>query len=448
VLASFLMPFAASSVTIALPTISRELGMDAISLSWVPSIYILVSAMFLVPFGRLADIHGRKKIFLIGMTIFSIAYLLIGLAPSGALLVTFRGLQGFGGAMIAGTSISILASVYPASERGRVLGINVACVYLGLSTGPLFGGVMTEYWGWRSLFLLLFPIALLVVVVTKWKLKGEWAEARGERFDLVGSAIYSVMLLLTMYGISLLPSPSGFATIGMGATGLGIFMLWENRTKSPVLDLKLFRNNRVFAFSNLAALINYLAGFSVGFLLSLYLQFIVGFSAEQAGFVLIAQPVMQALFSPLAGRLSDKIEPRIVASSGMALTFIGLLLFSTIDRQTSLWLIIPNLMMMGLGFALFSSPNTNAVMSSVEKQAYGVAGSIISTMRLTGNMLGMGTAMLLIALFVGPVQIGPHNYEGFITCVKLDFMISAILCLIGIFASLARGKLRQANPIQ
>jgi len=209
-----------------------------------------------------------------------------------------------------------------------------------------------------------------------------------------------------------------------------------------VLDIDLFRQNRVFAWSNVAALINYAATFAVAFLLSLYLQYVKGLSPQGAGFVLVASPVVQAIFSPSAGRLSDRIEPRIVASTGMGLTALGLLLLVFVTEQTGLGFIVGSLALIGFGFALFSSPNTNAVMGSVEKKCYGVASAILATMRQTGMMLSMGLVMLIFAVYLGRVQITPEYHAAFLKSMHTAFIVCTVLCLGGIFASLTRGKVR------
>jgi MFS family permease len=206
--------------------------------------------------------------------------------------------------------------------------------------------------------------------------------------------------------------------------------------------MNLFLHNITFAFSNLAALINYSATFAVTFLLSLYLQYIQGLTPQHAGMILISQPLVMAIFSPLAGRLSDKIEPRVVASIGMGFTAAGLFLFTFIGNDTPLGFITTGLVLLGFGFALFSSPNTNAVMSAIEKRSYGVGSATLGTMRLTGQMLSMGIAMLIFAIQIGSARITPENYPVFITSVRTAFLIFAGLCFAGIFASLARGKVR------
>jgi len=441
-IASFLYPFILSAVNIALPTIGKELSLDAVMLGWIATAYLLSSATLLVPFGRIADIYGRKKIFTCGIVVLAISSLLSGMANSATMLISCRVFQGVGGAMLAGTAVALLTTVFPANERGKALGINVAATYLGLSLGPVLGGILTQHLGWRSIFFLSALLGLAILGVVFWKLKGEWTGAKGEKFDLAGSVIYVLGLVALVYGFTLLPAMSGVWLIVGGIIGLSAFTRWEMRTRSPVLDISLFKNSKAFTLSNVAALINYSATFAVTFLISLYLQYVKGFNPESAGLILVAMPAMQAIFSPLAGRLSDRIEPRLIASAGMVLTTVGLVIFIFLNEETPLALIIGNLVLMGFGFALFSSPNTNAVMSSAPNTAYGVASATLATMRQVGMVLSMGIAMLMFTLYIGRVQITPEYYSLFQQSMNTAFIIFAILCFGGIFASLARGKVR------
>ena len=296
---------------------------------------------------------------------------------------------------------------------------------------------------WRSLFYFNVPFGLIIIVLVFWQLKGEWAEAKGERVDLPGSFLYALTLLLIMVGLSLLPAGSGIGLIGAGAIGVTSFLLLEVRTKSPILNVKVFKHNPVFAFSNLAAFIHYSSTFAVTFLMSLYLQYIKGLSAQGAGVILISQPLMMAAFSPLAGRLSDRIEPRVIASLGMACTCLAIYLLSFLVETTGLPYIIFALLLLGFGFALFSSPNTNAVMSSVEKRYYGVASGTIGTMRLIGQMFSMGMALMIFSILIGKVSITPVLFPLFLKSVKIALIINGTLCFIGIFLSLARGKIQR-----
>ena len=444
--AAFLPAFINSAINVALPPIGAEFGMDAVLLGWVVTAHLLAMAVFMVPLGRAADIAGRKKFFTLGMATYTIFSLFCAFPPSGSVLIILRFFQGMGSSMIFGTSVALLTSVFPPGERGRALGINVTAVYLGLSLGPFLGGVLTQYLGWRSIFLVNVPLGLCVVILTVRKLKGEWIEAAGERFDLFGSAIYGLALVFAIYGLTSLPSITGAGFLGLGMAGLIAFVLVELRSDSPVLNVRLFRENRVFALSNLAALINYGATFAVAFVLTLYLQTVKGLSPLHAGLVLVAQPAVQTILSPWAGKLSDRIEAQVVASAGMGITAGGLFLLAVgLDGETSLVLIVAILALLGVGLALFSSPNTNAIMSSVEKRYYGVASGMVGTMRSIGMMASMAIAMTALSIFMGRVQVTPEVYPQFLESMTAILSVFVVLCIVGIFASLARGKMRKGG---
>jgi EmrB/QacA subfamily drug resistance transporter len=443
VLAGFLTPFDGSAVNVALPTIGAEFHMDAVALSWVATAYLLSSVVFLVPFGKIADTYGRKKIFLFGLAVFGLASFLMTMVPTAESLVAVRVFQGFGVSMIYGTSVAILTSVFSPGERGRALGIYITAVYLGLTVGPFLGGIMTDTYGWRSIFYINIPIAISVILLVIWKLGGEWAECRREKFDYAGAVLYGLAIVAVMYGFSELPSVVGGALILSGIGLAVVFILFGQRQQHPVLDLRLFSESRVFTFSSLAALINYSATFAVSFLLSLYLQFTRGLSPENTGIILIAAPVMQAAFAPFAGRLSDRIDASIIASVGMGITALGVFMLVFLSDTTPLGYIVIALAVLGIGFGFFCSPNTNAIMSAVEKRYYGVASGIVSTMRLIGQMLSMGIATMIFAIVLGHVEITPEYYPAFDTSIHYAFVLFTILSIIGIYASLIRNEKRQ-----
>lgn len=440
--AAFLTPFLGAALNVALPSIAKEFNADAILLNLTATVYLLSTAMFLLPFGRLSDIVGRRRVFSYGLVIFTISVTLGALAPSMILLIVFRVFQGIGSAMIFGTGIAILTSIFPPGERGRALGINVAAVYIGLSAGPPFGGLLTQYLGWRSIFWVLVPIGIIAFFLLRIKIKSEWAEAKGENFDWKGTLFYMFTLLFIMLGFSLIPEWYGYAFIVIGGLLLFLFIRFENSISNPLLEIKLFRFNRVFAMSNLAALINYSATFGVGFLMSLYLQYIKGLEPRDAGMILVVQPLIMAVFSPLTGRLSDRIQPQIIASVGMIFTTVGLVLLIFLGMDTQIPYIILILSLLGIGFALFSSPNTNAIMSSVERKHMGVASGSVGTMRMIGQMLSMSIVLILFSVLIGKTEISPEVHDAFIRSMQIAFMIFAILCFGGIFASVARGKMK------
>jgi len=437
-ISSFLTPFMGSSVNIALPAIGEAFSMDALTLNWVSTSYLFASAVFLLPFGRLADITGRKRIFAWGNAILTAGSLLMVLCPSAGFVIAMRILQGLGSSMIFGTGVAILTSVYPPKERGRALGINVAAVYLGLSLGPFIGGVLTGRFGWESIFFVSALIGLAVLVLTVFGVRESHAGTGS--IDLIGSLIYSGSLMAAMYGFSRIPETEGVVLVLLGASGILAFLSWEKKADDPLIGIGLLTRNRQFAMSNLAAFIHYSATFAITFLMSLYLQYIKNMSPQQAGLILVSQPLVMTVFSPLAGRLSDRIQPRLLASAGMTVTSLGLSLLAFLDEASGLPEILAPLVVVGLGFAFFSSPNTNAVMGAVDRQQYGLAGGFLSTMRVLGQALSMGIALVLFALFIGANALSPALYPAFMKSMKAGFIIFSLLCGLGIFASLARGE--------
>jgi len=441
-LSSFLTPFMGSAVNVALPNMAKDLSMTALSLSWVASSFILAAAIALVPLGRIADIYGRKRIFLYGAIIFTFASFLCMWSKTQFFLIFARVIQGIGGAMIFSTGTAMLVSAYPVGERGKILGINLAAVYSGLTIGPFIGGLLTEHLGWRYIFLFTVILGIFIIAIA-CLIKEEWSEAKDESFDIVGSILYAVALFAIMYGFSLLPAWKAGFLIGMGAFCLFFFIRQQLTRPFPLLDIRLFLDNKVFAFSNLAALINYCATFAVTFLLSLYLQHIKLLTPSQTGIILIAEPVVQAFFSPFAGRLSDRFEPQIIASIGMALNVIGLIPLIFIHSDTGIYYIVSCLILLGIGFALFSSPNVNATMSAVGNKFFGVASATLATMRLTGQMFSMGITMLIFAVILGNNPISEASNPLLLKSIQVIFFLLAIICFGGIFASAARGKVHK-----
>ena len=440
---SFVTPFMGSSINVALPAIEKTFHIDAVLLSWVATSYLLAIGVSLVPMGRLADIYGRKRILAAGFACFTVSSLLSSLAWSAYALILFRIVQGIGSGMIFGTSMAILTSVFPPHERGKVLGISVSSVYIGLSSGPFVGGILTQHISWRSLFVVTFVLCVIVLRLILFRLKGEWADAKGEPFDIPGSLIYSLSLIFLITGFSLLPDKKSIVLLILAGIGIVFFFMWENKTSFPVFQVDLLLKNKTFALSNAAALIHYSATFAITFLLSLYLQYIKGLNAQTAGLVLVSQPVMMALFSPLAGRISDTIEPRIIASIGMGITSIGLMILTLLTAQSKILFVVSVLLLMGLGFALFSSPNMNAIMSSVDRRFLGIASGSAGTMRVLGQLFSMGMATLILSLIMGRVPITEEVYPLLMKSMRIILMLFACLTFLGIFASLVRGSVRK-----
>lgn len=440
-IASFITPFMANAINIAIPAIGAEYTSGLSLLNWVVSGFLLSSAAFLLPFGRLADLFGRKKIFLIGMVFLAAASLGCALAPSLAMLVIFRILQGIASAMIFSTAMAILTSVVPPHSRGKALGLNSAATYIGLSSGPVLGGLITSALSWRGIFYFNFLLAVIVIVLTLWKLKGEWKGAAGS-LDGWGAVLCVAAQALLLFGLSDLTA--GFLYQACFITGvilLAAFIVYEKRYKSPLIPVTAIARNKPFAFSNLATLINYSATFALAYVMSLYLQTALGIDTAVSGLVLLVQPVIMAVLSPVTGTLSDKIRPAILASLGMGISALGLFFFIFLSTETPLALIIANLAFIGLGFALFASPNTNAVMGSVDKTLYGVASSLMGNMRLLGQSVSMAIVALITSVIMRDLSIGSPGYVAqLMVSFKFAFIIFAVLCVLGVFASMVRGK--------
>lgn len=442
-LASFMTAFVGSGLNVALPIIGKEFTSSALTLSWISTIYLLTTAALLVPAGKLSDTYGRTIFFKSGVLIFTFSSLVGGFAGSELMLLISRGLQGIGAAAIFTTSMAILVIVYPPQQRGKAIGINTAAVYTGLSSGPFIGGFITASLGWEYIFFITAFIGVFILAFTALYLNSEWKEERTGKFDLTGSLILLMIIVFIMVGVSLLPKALGFGLIILGLISAVAFYYYEQKITNPLLNILLFKENRTFTLSSSAALINYSATFAIAFLMSFYLQSIKMLSPKEAGIILITQPIVQAIFSPLAGKLSDMFEPRIVSSSGMAIITIGLIVFCFLSPELSFIIIVGNLAMLGLGFALFSSPNANAIMSSVEKKFYGIASSTLALVRLIGQMMSMGIVIVIFTVFIGGRQITLENQNEFLQSTHVAFILFSVLCLFGVFLSLSRGKIHK-----
>lgn len=444
-IAHFLMPFMMSAVAVALPAIGREFQPSVIQLGLVETVYILSASIFLLAMGRMADIHGRRRIFQIGIVVFTLVGGLLSQAWSIEAMIGLRFLQGMGGSMVMATTLAIVVSVFPREERGKALGIAIASVYAGISCGPFFGGLLVNTLGWRSLFYLSVPLGALTFLVSLAKLRGEWAEARGEPFDWFGSVVYACSLVLLITGASNLDGGIWAWVLGaVGTGGLGLFLLIEARIDYPILNIALLRDNRVFALSNLAALLNYAATFGITFFLSLYLQYVKGLNPQQAGALLMIQPLVQAVFSPLCGRLADRFPAAKVATIGMTLCAAGLGLSATIKAGTPIWLVVLMLVILGFGFALFSSPNVSVIMGSVPARYLGVAAGLNGSVRTLGMMTSMTIITIIFSILMGGQTVTEETLPAFLSSMHAALLVFCGLCIIGIFCSF--GRFEKAAP--
>ena len=446
-LSAFSTPLMLSAVNVAIPTIAEDLQMSAVSLSWIPMAYLMTSAMFVLIFGRLADLYGRRRIFLFGTAAVIVSSIVASAAPNSTVLLIARSMQGLSTAMLYATQIAIISSVFPGNKRGQYIGILVSIIYIGLASGPLLGGILVDAYGWRASFLVQVPLAITALYLGVFKIDVEWRAPpqanNGAAFDLGGAINYALAILLLCVGVSLLPQTRALLLIACGIAALYWFITQAKQKPDPIWDVSLFFTNRVFTASCLAALLMYSATYANVLLISLYLQYLKDFSATEAGLIMMIQPAVMAAFSPLAGRLSDRFEARLLVSLGMVFTVFGLALLSQLQSSSSISSIIIPLMITGLGFSLFSTPNSNAILASVDVKHLGNASSAIATMRILGQVSSMIIVTLVLALMLGPIQIGPAHFPLLEHSIQISFMIAAMICLPGLFFSITRGKTQQ-----
>ncbi len=436
-IAAFLVPFMGSSLNLALPEIGKTFSLKAIALTWMATAYLISTAIFQIPFARVADIVGRKKIFLLGVSIFTLCSFLCAFASSGTALIILRFCSGIGSSMMMGTNIAILSSLFSTEKRGKALGINTAVVYASLAVGPFLGGILTHYFGWQSIFFFTTGIGIFVLISYHFLLKGEWVEARGEKFDIAGSFLYGAGLAAVIYGFSSLPDIAGFICLGAGIVTFFCFIYYEKQQKFPVFNVRLFSGNKTFTLSSLAALINYAATAAIAFMLSIYLQYVRGLDAQTAGLILISQACVQSVFSLIAGSLSNRIMPSKMATLGMMIIVVGISGLITLDTETPFWFIVILLASLGVGFGIFSAPNTNVIMGSVDKKYYSQASATTGTMRLAGQAFSMGIAGMAISFYVGNSEI-VDKLPAFLQSMQMTFIVFAGLCVMGVYASTAR----------
>ncbi|UZP68423.1 MFS transporter [Desulfovibrio mangrovi] len=445
--AHFLMPFMMSAVGIALPTMGREFHATAMQMGLVETVYVLSASIFLLSMGRLADMHGRRRLFQLGIALFTVMAGFLAFAWSAEAVIALRFLQGIGGSMVMATSMAMVVNAFPANVRGRALGIAVSSVYAGISCGPFIGGVIVSHWSWRAVFLLCVPLGLAAFLLTTFRLRLEKVTSGKEPFDWKGSIIYATSILVLILGASNLDiGPWAYVSLAIGGIGLVLFVRFESRQPYPLLPVGLFRGNRIFAFSNLAALLNYAATFGVAFFVSLYLQYIKGMTPAQAGTVLMIQSVVQAALSPFCGRLADRYPAANVATLGMILCVAGLALAATVGETTPLWHLYVMLVLLGGGFALFSSPNTTVIMGSIEPAHLGVASGLVASMRTLGMMSSMTIITVVFSMLLGGHAITVETYPAFLRSMQLGLSIFAGLCCLGVFCSL--GRLGRKEDVQ
>lgn len=441
-MAAFISPFMGSAMNLSVPAISSEFSAGAVSMGWIITSYLLTSTALMVPIGRFADIHSKKKVFVAGTVLFTVFSAMCAFSTSIGMLIFFRLCQGTGGGMLFSTNSAIIAENFPAEIRGRLMGFSVMFTYLGLTLGPVIGGVLNHILGWRSVMAItaVYSISMIAVAVMFIQDNGHVAaDSDSASADITGCVLYAAASAAFLYGLTDFTTYDYAKVIFFcSLILLALFVLRELKAQSPMLDLRIFTESRGFTLSNVAALLNYGASFSISYMMSIYLQSVRGMNSSVAGIILITTPLVQAAFSPLAGRLSDRHSPYVLASIGMSLTCAGIVMLIFTRADTPMPYMLTAFAVNGLGFAFFSSPNSNAIMSSVKPNRYGVASSVMSTSRTVGQTASMAVVTMIVGAVVGNIALADAGTSSIMSAIHITFTVCAVLSGIGIACSASR----------
>lgn len=431
---SFFTVFAVNAVTIVIPSIASEYHMSNIIQNWITIIFLLVVAVLSVPAGQISGKYGLKKVTIVSVILFIIISIANVLVTSQEQFLACRLILGISLAFINVTSMAMIVSAFPPEERGTALGINITGVYIGLSLSPVLGGILNYNLGWRSVVLFGVPFLFVILVLLLTRISDEWITFKGIPIDIKGSISYGVGMALFMYGFTILNTQQGIILTVLGIAILVVFGIIELRQNHPVFDIRFFKNHK-FLSANFASLCAYLATYAVTTILNYHLQYIKGLDSQTAGIILLAAPLCQVVLAPIAGRLSDKFVPQILAAMGMALGTISLFLFSSLNGQTPIEYLIISMIIYGIGFGLFSPPNTNVIMGSVPPKDTSIASASVATMRTVGQAMSMGILTLVFAFVMGDVPIIEKYYPLLTQSCQITCIICVVLCVLSVFAS-------------
>ncbi|RBQ23673.1 putative multidrug resistance protein MdtD [Candidatus Methanobinarius endosymbioticus] len=432
---SFITAFSTSAIAVALPAIATEFAIDAILQNWLATSFLLAVATFSVPFGKLSEKYGLKKFFIMGMIIFILGSIGVSLSFSAYSVIFFRVIQGIAGALLNVAGFAMITEALSPNERGKGIGINVSCVYIGLTLAPVLGGILTQNFGWPSIFYIIIPLLFIPLIITILKVKEEWITGHKDPFDFIGTIIYFIGILLFMYGFTILNELNGIILTVLGLILLIGFAIWELRQKFPVFEVKLFKNSK-FSSSSLAALISYLATFIVTYILNYHLQYIEGMDPQVTGIILIVTPALMAIIAPFSGKLSDKIDPQILSAIGMGFVAVAIFILTFLEKGTPLYVIVIAMILQGIGYGIFSSSNTNSIMGSVPRKFASLASATVSTVRVIGQTMSLGMLTVIFAVVMGSVPIIPKYFPLLTQSSQIACIISVVLCVIAVIASL------------
>ncbi len=435
-LSQFAIPFMFSGVGITLPTLGKDLGASAVELGLIESVYLGAAAAFLLPAGKLADLTDKKYLFKAGLVIFALMTLLLGLTHNIELFIGMRFLQGIAGAVLLATNMAILTELIPKEHLGKAIGIAVGSVYMGLTTGPLVAGVITTHWGWEYVYFMGGSLISLVALISLFKIPHD-KKFKFVKIDLIGSLLIIFSISSLIAGSSLLKTGLlGPLLLCLGVILMMMFIYEQKRSKHPLINLNLFVINNRLTTALMAQFINYAGTFGITFLFSIYLQTIKKMTPQEAGMVMIISPIIMAFLAPVFGKLSDKVSPAKLSLSGMSACLIATIIALTVSATTPMWVIYVQFVFMGVGFAMFSSPNMKIILSSVERNLLSMASAITALLRSLGMVISLICISIFLSLFMGHREIIAENSAYYLKAMHFSILSFVILMVIGVVISL------------
>lgn len=432
-LATVIVAFLLNAAPVALPSIAKAFAMNNILQNWVDTIYLLSIAVFSIPCGKLCQKYGIKNLLKLGIIIFFIGTLGTGISQNATMLLFFRIVLGIGSAILNVASIALIVEGMPDKKKGPALAIAVAAVYIGIALAPILGGSLIFNFGWQSLFYATLPVILINYYLVHI-INDEWKHEDEHKFDIFGTTLYSIGIILFIYGFTRILEFTGEIITLTGIILLVIFALWELRNKNPIFEMRLFKNIR-FAAANLACLFSYFATFMITYVYNYHLQYIMGMNSQTAGMFLIITPAIMVFMSIISGWLLDRFKAEYLTGFGLIILAIAFILLCTLNYNTSLEIILLAMVLHGIGYGLFSSPNTVLITTTVPEEEASKASASLSAMRLIGQTVSLGIFTTVFAIVMGNVAIIPEYYDLLINSSHIITILAVVFVIIGVIFS-------------
>ncbi len=438
---TFMSALDGSVVNTVLPVITEYFHTNVATAEWVVTAYLLVVSGLLLSVGRLGDMRSNKNTYVTGFAVFVAGSALCGLSPAPIYLILARGFQAIGAAMLFANSPAILTKAFPPRQRGQALGLQGTMTYLGLTTGPFLGGWLSDHFGWHSVFYINVPIGILAIWLSLKVIPQDVPAGQSEPFDLKGAFTFLVGLVALLLALDQGQEWGWLSPVILGLViasflVLGLFLRIERQVASPMLDLSLFRRH-VFTISTISPILNYICVYGVLFLMPFYLIQARGLSAEQAGLVLTAQPIIMAVMAPLSGTLSDRVGTRLPTALGLFIMGVGLFLLSRLTLASHYGFAVLGLAICGLGTGLFVAPNNSALMGDAPRNRQGIAAGVLALARNVGMVLGIG---LTGAIFTTVLARGNQSDPAVLVhAFELSLLFASGVSFLGAAIAYARG---------